>query len=187
MFSVFALVALFPFLIVITIATALTFWRTPFFTQKRPGYKEKPFLLIKFRTMIDRRDAQGSLLPDADRLVPFGHFLRRTSLDEFPEFFNVLKGDMSFVGPRPLLMEYLGRYTPEQSRRHTVKPGITGWAQVNGRNGITWEQKFKFDIWYVDHKSFGVDMKILAMTLWKMIRREGINQLGHATMEEFLG
>jgi len=137
--------------------------------------------------MIDRRDASGRLLPDSDRLTRLGRFLRRTSLDELPELFNVLKGDMSLVGPRPLLMRYLDRYTPEQARRHEVKPGITGWAQVNGRNAITWEQKFELDVWYVDNWSLGLDLKILAMTVAKVLTREGISQPGQATMEEFMG
>ena len=137
--------------------------------------------------MTDARDEHGNLLPDAERLTRFGHFLRRTSLDELPELFNVLKGDMSLVGPRPLLMEYLDRYTPEQARRHEVKPGITGWAQVNGRNALIWEEKFNLDVWYVDNISFWLDLKILAATLWKVIKGEGISQPGHATMEEFKG
>jgi len=158
-----------------------------FFIQTRPGLHDIPFKLYKFRTMIDRRDGHGYLLPDAERLTPFGRFLRSTSLDELPELFNVLKGDMSLVGPRPLLMQYLDRYTPEQARRHEVKPGITGWAQVNGRNALTWEEKFKLDVWYVDHQSFWLDLKIIALTLWKIIKREGINQPGQATAEEFKG
>jgi lipopolysaccharide/colanic/teichoic acid biosynthesis glycosyltransferase len=157
------------------------------FRQQRPGLHGKPFTLLKFRTMTDARDAQGNLLPDAERLTPFGSFLRRTSLDELPAFFNVLRGDMSLMGPRPLLMAYLDRYTPEQARRHEVRPGITGWAQVNGRNAITWEQKFVLDVWYVDNWSLWLDLKILFLTGWKVLRREGISQEGHATMPEFLG
>ena len=157
------------------------------FRQRRPGLHGKPFTIYKFRTMTDARDAQGKLLPDAERLTPFGRFLRSASLDELPELFNVLKGDMSLVGPRPLLMQYLDRYTPEQMRRHEVKPGITGWAQVNGRNAITWEQKFALDVWYVDNKSLGLDGKIILLTLWKILKREGISQPGQATMEEFMG
>jgi sugar transferase EpsL len=137
--------------------------------------------------MADKRDLQGDLLPDAERLISFGRFLRSTSLDELPELFNVLKGEMSLIGPRPLLTQYLDRYTPEQMRRHEVKPGITGWAQVNGRNALTWEDKFKLDVWYVDHQSFWLDLKIIALTLWKIIKREGINQPGQATAEEFKG
>jgi sugar transferase EpsL len=157
------------------------------FRQQRPGLRGRAFWLLKFRTMIDNCDSNADLLPDAERLTPFGRFLRGTSIDELPEFFNVLRGDMSLVGPRPLLMQYLGRYTPEQMRRHEVKPGITGWAQVNGRNAITWEEKFKLDVWYVDHRSFFLDLKILGLTMWKLLRREGVNQPGHATMEEFKG
>ncbi|WP_448382810.1 sugar transferase [Desulfosoma sp.] len=157
------------------------------FRQTRPGLYGRPFTLYKFRTMTDGRDAQGNLLPDAERLTAFGRFLRATSLDELPELWNVLKGDMSLVGPRPLLMQYLDRYTPEQARRHEVKPGLTGWAQVNGRNALTWEQKFALDVWYVDHVSFWLDLKIIALTLWKILTREGISQPGQATMEEFRG
>lgn len=157
------------------------------FRQQRPGLHGRPFTIYKFRTMVDARDAQGNLLPDQHRLTPFGRFLRSTSLDELPELFNVLKGDMSLVGPRPLLMQYLDRYTPEQMRRHDVKPGITGWAQVNGRNALTWEQKFALDIWYVDNQSFWLDLKIIALTVWTILKREGISQPGQATMEEFEG
>jgi lipopolysaccharide/colanic/teichoic acid biosynthesis glycosyltransferase len=137
--------------------------------------------------MLDIRDKQGNLLSDSQRLTQLGKFYRSTSLDELPEFINVLKGDMSLVGPRPLLMRYLGRYTPEQARRHEVKPGITGWAQVNGRNALTWEEKFKLDVWYVENWSFWLDMKILLMTIWRILKRQGINQPGQATMEEFMG
>jgi sugar transferase EpsL len=156
-----------------------------FFRQMRPGYRGKPFLLYKFRSMTEIRYKSGYLLPDEKRLTRFGKKLRSSSLDEFPELFNVLKGQMSIVGPRPLLMQYLERYTPEQARRHHVKPGITGWAQVNGRNAISWEEKFVFDTWYVDHHCFPLDLKILALTLWKTLSREGINQPGRATAEEF--
>ena len=158
-----------------------------FFKQIRPGYKAKPFVMYKFRTMNEKRDPHYKLRPDAERLTNLGRFLRSTSLDELPELINVLKGEMSLVGPRPLLMQYLERYTPEQARRHEVKPGITGWAQVNGRNGITWEQKFEHDVWYVDHASFWLDLKIVAMTIWKILKREGISQPGKETMEEFMG
>jgi sugar transferase EpsL len=155
------------------------------FRQVRPGLLGQPFTIIKFRTMTDERDKDGNLLPDGKRLTSLGRFLRKTSMDELPELFNVIKGDMSIVGPRPLLMRYLYRYSQEQARRHEVKPGITGWAQVNGRNDITWEQKFKFDVWYVDNHSFRLDLKILGMTIWKILKRDGINQQGHATAEEF--
>lgn len=158
-----------------------------FFTQPRPGRNGRVFSLIKFRTMTHGRDKNGRPLPDEQRLTPIGRFLRRWSLDELPELWNVLKGDMSLVGPRPLLIEYLDRYSPEQARRHDVKPGLTGWAQVNGRNAITWEQKFVLDTWYVDHLSLGLDLRIIAMTFVKIIRREGISQPGRATMEEFMG
>jgi lipopolysaccharide/colanic/teichoic acid biosynthesis glycosyltransferase len=141
----------------------------------------------KFRTMTDAKDAAGQLLPDADRLTPFGQFLRSSSLDELPELVNVLKGEMSLVGPRPLLMQYLERYTAEQRRRHEVRPGITGWAQVNGRNSLGWEDKFQLDVWYVDNYSFGLDLQITLMTFRKVFKREGISQQGHATMEEFRG
>jgi lipopolysaccharide/colanic/teichoic acid biosynthesis glycosyltransferase len=157
------------------------------FRQQRPGLYGKPFTFYKLRTMTDARADQGNLLTDADRLTPLGRFLRSTSLDELPELFNVLKGDMSLVGPRPLLMQYITRYSPEQMRRHEVKPGMTGWAQVNGRNALTWEQKFALDVWYVDHQSLWLDLKILAMTIWKILKREGISQPGQATAEEFKG
>ena len=157
------------------------------FRQQRPGLHGKPFTIYKFRTMTDARDAQGNLRPDAERLTALGRFLRSTSLDELPELWNVLKGDMSLVGPRPLLMEYLERYTPEQMRRHEVKPGLTGWAQVNGRNALTWEEKFALDVWYVDHWTCWLDMKIIGLTIWKILTREGISQPGQATMEEFMG
>lgn len=158
-----------------------------FFTQIRPGLHGRHFRMIKYRTMTDKRDAAGNMLPDEQRLTRFGKFLRSSSLDELPALLNVLKGDMSLVGPRPLLMQYLERYTPEQARRHEVKPGITGWAQVNGRNAITWEEKFKLDVWYVDNWSLWLDIKIIGMTVWKILKHEGINQPGQATMEEFMG
>jgi sugar transferase EpsL len=157
------------------------------FRQMRPGLRGQPFILYKFRTMLDLPQEGRDAAPDAKRLTRLGRFLRTTSLDELPEFFNVLKGEMSLVGPRPLRMQYLDRYTLEQMRRHEVKPGITGWAQVNGRNAITWEEKFALDVWYVDNQSLWLDLKILAMTFWKTIVREGISQPGHATAEEFQG
>lgn len=157
------------------------------FYQQRPGLHTNPFILYKFRTMTDDRDNDGNLLPDAERLTNFGRFLRRTSLDELPELFNVLKGDMSLVGPRPLLMHYLELYTPEQARRHEVRPGITGWAQINGRNAVSWEEKFRLDVWYVDNLSLWLDLKILFLTVWKVVKREGISQDGHATMPQFTG
>ncbi len=157
------------------------------FTQQRPGYKGKLFTLYKFRTMTDARDADGNLLPDEIRLTKFGKFLRSASIDELPELINILKGEMSFVGPRPLLSEYLPLYSKKQMRRHDVKPGITGWAQINGRNAISWENKFELDLWYVNNISFILDIKILWITLWRVIRREGISQDGQATMEKFTG
>lgn len=157
------------------------------FRQKRPGLSGRSFTLYKFRTMRDLRDDHDNHLPDIERLTPIGQVLRRSSLDELPELLNVLNGDMSLVGPRPLLMQYLGRYTPEQARRHEVKPGITGWAQVNGRNALTWKERFQLDVWYVDHVSFWLDIRILALTMWKVIKREGINQPEHPTMKEFMG
>jgi sugar transferase EpsL len=157
------------------------------FRQQRPGYKGRPFITYKFRTMTDRCGPDGNLLPDSERLTPFGRFLRSTSLDDLPQLFNVLRGEMSLVGPRPLLMQYLERYTPEQMRRHDMLPGITGWAQINGRNTLDWENKFRLDVWYVDHWSFWLDMKILILTPWKVFKREGIHQPGHVTAEEFKG
>ncbi len=161
--------------------------RPCFFRQLRPGRCGVPFTIYKFRTMSHARDTDGNLLADEDRLTRFGRFLRSTSLDELPELINVIMGDMSFVGPRPLLMQYLARYTPQQARRHDVMPGITGWAQINGRNAITWEDKFAFDNWYVDHQCFAIDIKILAVTVWKILKREGISQPGQVTAEEFMG
>ncbi|WP_312846402.1 sugar transferase [Deinococcus rubellus] len=158
-----------------------------FFSQQRPGLRGKPFTMYKFRTMRDATDTQGQPLPDSERLTPLGRFLRSSSLDELPELFNVLRGDMSLVGPRPLLMEYLPRYTPQQARRHEVRPGITGWAQVNGRNAISWEEKFNLDVWYVDNRSFALDLKILWLTVLKVFKREGINAVGEATMPVFSG
>lgn len=158
-----------------------------FFTQVRPGMHGKPFKMVKFRSMTSERGADGELLPDAVRLTPFGRFLRSTSLDELPELWNVLKGDMSLVGPRPLLVEYMPLYSPEQARRHEVRPGITGWAQVNGRNAIGWEDKFKLDVWYVDHCSLWLDIKILWLTVKKVLVREGISAAGEATMGKFTG
>jgi len=158
-----------------------------FFTQVRPGLHGKPFQMVKFRTMTDERGPDGLLLPDAVRLTPFGRWLRATSLDELPGLWNVLNGDMSLVGPRPLLIEYLPLYTPEQARRHQVRPGITGWAQVNGRNAISWEDKFKLDVWYVDHRSLWLDIKILWLTVKKVLLRDGISAEGEATMPRFTG
>lgn len=158
-----------------------------FFTQKRPGLSEKIFTVYKFRTMTNERDASGELLPDEVRLRGIGKFIRSSSLDELPQLFNVLKGDMSFIGPRPLLVEYLPLYNKTQKKRHDVLPGITGWAQVNGRNAISWEQKFEYDVWYVEHLSFWLDLKIIFLTILKVLKKEGISQAGNATMEKFLG
>lgn len=158
-----------------------------FFSQMRPGLKGEPFRMLKFRTMTGARDATGRLRPDADRLTPLGRSMRSSSLDELPELWNVLRGDMSLVGPRPLLMEYLPLYSAEQARRHDVRPGLTGWAQVNGRNAISWDEKFKLDVWYVDNRSMLLDLKILLLTLRKVFAREGINSEGEATMPRFTG
>jgi len=158
-----------------------------FFHQLRPGYKGHPFYIYKFRTMTDDRDAAGNLLPDAVRLTPFGRFLRSLSLDELPELYNILRGDMSVVGPRPLIMGYLSLYSPEQMRRHDCYPGLTGWAQINGRNAIDWPTRFALDVWYVDHRSFWLDMKIILITIWKVVKRENVNQPGQATIEFFKG
>jgi sugar transferase EpsL len=182
-----ALILLSPLIIPVAILVKLKLGSPVLFSQDRPGYQGRIFKMYKFRTMTDDRDAEGNLLPDVDRLTPFGQWLRSSSLDELPELFNVLKGDMSLVGPRPLLVRYLDRYTPEQARRHEIKPGITGWAQVNGRNAISWEEKFKLDVWYVDNVSLWLDVKILFLTIWKVFRKDGISQAGSATMEEFMG
>jgi len=181
------IILLAPVMLAVALLVLLTMGRPVLFRQQRPGLRGKPFTLYKFRTMRDARSASGELLPDELRLTTFGKWLRSTSLDELPELFNVLKGEMSLVGPRPLLMEYLPRYSPEQARRHEVKPGITGWAQVNGRNALTWEEKFRMDVWYVDHWNLWLDMKIVLLTIWKVLKREGINAEGCATMPVFTG
>ena len=185
--SLAALLLLWPVLLVLAVLVRVKLGPPALFRQQRPGLHGRPFTMLKFRTMTDARDTQGNLLPDGERLSSFGRSLRSTSLDELPELINVLAGDMSLVGPRPLLMRYLDRYTPEQMRRHEVRPGITGWAQVNGRNAITWDQKFALDIWYVDHHSLRLDLRIIWLTVRNVLRREGISQAGEATMEEFLG
>ncbi len=185
-----ALTLLLLLLPLIALIALLIRWRTGYpvlFRQQRPGLYGKPFYIYKFRTMSDAMNEKSELLSDMERLTPTGRWMRRFSLDEVPQLFNVLKGDLSMVGPRPLLMEYLPLYSPEQARRHEAKPGITGWAQVNGRNAITWEEKFEYDVWYVDHQSFRLDMKIMWMTLIKVLRSEGISQDGHVTMEKFGG
>jgi lipopolysaccharide/colanic/teichoic acid biosynthesis glycosyltransferase len=181
------IVFLSPVMLVIAFLVARTMGRPVLFSQTRPGIEGKPFKMYKFRTMTDACDENGNLLPDAERLTAFGKWLRSTSLDELPELFNVLKGDMSLVGPRPLLMEYLPLYTPEQFRRHEVKPGITGWAQVNGRNALSWEEKFELDVWYVDNQSLWLDIRILLLTIKKVFIREGISANGEATMPRFTG
>jgi len=176
-----------PVLLVVAMFVRLKLGTPVFFRQVRPGRAGRLFEMVKFRTMTDARDAEGVLLPDAQRLPAFGKFLRATSLDELPELWNVLKGEMSLVGPRPLLTEYLPLYSSEQRRRHEVAPGITGWAQVNGRNAISWDQKFAYDVWYVDHRSIWLDIKIIGKTLAKVVRRDGISAEGSATMEKFRG
>jgi len=182
-----ALLCLWPALLSLAVAVRLFIGKPILFRQQRPGFHGKPFQVLKFRTMTNARNNAGNLLPDAQRLTRFGRFLRSTSLDELPEIINVLRGEMSLVGPRPLLMEYLPRYTPEQARRHEVRPGITGWAQVNGRNAISWERKFELDVWYVDHHTLWLDLKILALTVIQVFRRDGISAEGHATMPAFTG
>lgn len=176
-----------PVMALLVVAIAISFRGNPLFRQNRIGRGERPFTLYKFRTMTDKRGPSGTPLPDAERLTALGRFLRTYSLDELPQLWNVLKGDMSLVGPRPLFAHYLPRYTPFQRRRHEVRPGITGWAQVNGRNALTWEQRFELDVWYVDNWSLGLDLKILWLTLCALLRREGISQPGHVTMPEFPG
>src|SRR5690606_6546850 len=181
------LICLSPIFIVVTIGLYFANQGKPFFFQERPGLNEKIFKIIKFKSMNDKKDANGNWLPDADRLTKIGSFVRKTSLDEIPQLINVLKGDMSLVGPRPLLVQYLPLYNEKQKRRHEVRPGITGWAQVNGRNAISWQQKFDYDVWYVDHVSLMLDIKILFLTLKKVFIREGISQDGQATAEPFKG
>lgn len=182
-----ALVIFSPVMAVIALILWAKYGRPVIFSQPRPGYKGKIFTLYKFRSMSNVYDSSGKPLSDTQRITQFGRFLRTTSLDELPELFNVLRGEMSLIGPRPLLVEYLPRYSPEQNRRHDVLPGISGWAQVNGRNALTWEQKFELDVWYVDHWSFGLDLKILWMTVWAVVRRHNITPPGQSSMEEFLG
>lgn len=185
--STLLLVILSPVILILAILVRFTLGSPVLFKQVRPGLHGRPFTMYKFRTMTDARDEHGNLLPDERRLTKLGWFLRSTSLDELPELFNVLKGDMSLVGPRPLLMDYLPLYTPEQARRHEVRPGMTGWAQINGRNAISWEEKFEHDVWYVDNWSLWLDLKILWMTLIAVLRRDGISAQGHATMPRFTG
>jgi len=185
--SIVVLVLLSPILLTLSLLLLVIQGLPLFFCQDRPGLGGRIFKICKFRTMRVKHYASGENLPDEERITAFGKFLRRTSLDELPELFNVIKGEMSLVGPRPLLVQYLERYSPEQARRHDVLPGITGWAQINGRNAITWDEKFRLDLWYVEHWSFWLDIRILFSTLWKVILGEGISQPGRATMDEFMG
>lgn len=187
LFSTIALFLLSPVIAITAWQISRKLGSPVLFRQVRPGLNGKPFEMIKFRTMRDAVDAEGNQLPDSERIIPFGSFLRASSLDELPELWNVLKGDMSLVGPRPLLMEYLPLYSPEQYRRHDVRPGVTGWAQVNGRNALSWEEKFKLDVWYVDNRSFLLDLKIIFLTVKKVFIREGISAQGEATMSKFEG
>ncbi|MHC4553116.1 MAG: sugar transferase [Planctomycetota bacterium] len=186
--TLLAVLVLWPLMLVVAVLVRVKLGSPVLFCQERPGLKGRPFTMYKFRTMISQtHDEQGNQLPDEKRLPPFGQWLRATSLDELPELFNVLKGDMSLVGPRPLMMKYLDRYTPEQNRRHEAKPGITGWAQINGRNNITWEEKFELDVWYVDHRSLWLDLKILFLTFWQVVKRSDVAKEGHVTVDEFMG
>lgn len=182
-----ALLLLLPILLLLALQVRVRLGSPVLFCQQRPGLHGRPFWLLKFRTMTDARDSHGSLLPDAVRLTRFGCLLRSTSLDELPGLLNILRGEMSFIGPRPLLLEYLSLYSPEEARRHDVKPGFSGWAQVNGRNAISWKEKFRLDVWYVDHQSFCLDLHIFLLTIWKVLRREGISAAGEATMAPFTG
>ncbi|CJK51417.1 UDP-galactose phosphate transferase [Streptococcus pneumoniae] len=182
-----AIVLLMPFMILIGIMIRRKLGSPVLFRQVRPGRDGKPFEMVKFRTMRDALDTQGKLLPDSERMTPLGSFLRASSLDELPELWNVLKGDMSLVGPRPLLMEYLPLYSPEQYRRHEVRPGVTGWAQINGRNALSWEEKFKLDVWYVENRSLWLDLKIIFLTIKKVVVRDGISAEGEVTMPKFTG
>jgi len=185
--SLFVLIIMLPFILVISLCLLVSNHGKPFFFQQRPGKNERIFKVIKFKTMTDEKDRDGNLLPDANRMTKIGKFVRSTSLDELPQLLNVLKGDMSLIGPRPLLVQYLPLYSKEQARRHLMHPGITGWAQVNGRNAISWQQKFELDVWYVDHISFLLDLKIIYMTIKKVFIREGISSGSSVTMEYFTG
>ncbi|WP_052911779.1 sugar transferase [Riemerella anatipestifer] len=185
--ALFGFVILLPIFIIVMVLLAIANQGKPFFFQKRPGLNEQIFSIIKFKTMNDKKDAQGNLLSDAERLTKVGQFVRKTSLDEIPQLLNVIKGDMSLIGPRPLLLQYLPLYNEEQRKRHNVRPGITGWAQVNGRNAISWQQKFEYDVWYVHNLSLSLDIKILFLTVKKVFVSEGISQEGQATMEPFKG
>lgn len=181
------LLILSPLLLILAVLVKIKHSSPVLFHQKRPGLNGVLFEMLKLRTMTNDRDSNGELLPDSERLTKFGQFLRKTSLDELPELINVLKGEMSLVGPRPLLIEYLPLYSPKQQRRHEVRPGITGWAQINGRNSISWKEKFKLDVWYVDNQSFWLDIKIIWLTIWQVLKRDGISAAGEATMSKFKG
>lgn len=185
--SLAALILLFPLLLLTALLVARNLGSPVLFRQERPGLNGKPFTILKFRTMKDATDSAGNSLPDSERLIPFGQKLRSTSIDELPELINVLRGDMSLVGPRPLIMAYVDRYTEHQARRMEVRPGITGWAQVNGRNSVDWDQRFEMDVWYVDNRNLWLDLRILWLTLITVFRREGVSAVGHATMPEFMG
>jgi lipopolysaccharide/colanic/teichoic acid biosynthesis glycosyltransferase len=183
----FALLLLSPLLFIVFLSVRFCLGAPVLFRQQRPGYLGRPFWLLKFRTMNNSCDISGALLPDAQRLTPFGRWLRSTSIDELPGLLNILRGEMSFIGPRPLLMQYLPLYSAEQARRHDVKPGFSGWAQINGRNALSWKEKFRLDVWYVQHQSFQLDLRIFLITIWKVLRREGISAAGEATMAPFTG
>ena len=185
--AVIALVVLAPLLLLLALLVRLQIGSPVLFWQERPGYRGRPFRIVKFRTMSEARDAAGNPLPDSVRLTRLGRVMRSLSLDELPELYNILRGEMSVVGPRPLLMQYWPLYSPEQRRRHDVHPGLTGWAQIHGRNTVDWQERFKLDVWYVDHRSFFLDLKIILITFWKVITRQGINQPGRATTELFHG
>ena len=185
--SIISLVLLSPVLLVVWAMIRRAMGSPVLFHQTRPGLYGQPFRMVKFRTMRDANDSNGNPLPDSERLTNFGHFLRASSLDELPELWNVLKGDMSLVGPRPLLMEYLPLYSPEQARRHEVRPGVTGWAQINGRNSVSWNEKFQLDVWYVENRNFRLDLKIILLTIRKVVKRDGISAAGEATMPKFKG
>lgn len=187
MVSIFLLIFLFPIMVIIAVLIKIKLGSPVIFKQVRPGLNSRPFYFYKFRTMTDKRDEDGDLLPDHMRLTPFGKYLRKFSLDEFPQLLNVIKGDISLVGPRPLLMDYLPLYTKKQAKRHLVRPGITGWAQINGRNSITWEEKFQLDVWYVENRTFLLDIKILFLTVYKVLISQGVNQPGNVTVEKFKG
>jgi len=185
--SFFMILIFSPLLLAISLLVRWRLGAPIFFSQRRPGHRVRPFYLMKFRTMSNARDTSGALLPDAQRLTPFGRWLRSTSIDELPGLLNILRGEMSFIGPRPLLMQYLPLYSPEQARRHDVKPGFSGWAQINGRNALSWKEKFRLDVWYVEHHNFFLDLRIFLITIWKVLRREGISAAGEATMAPFTG